>query len=402
MAAGKQNTFPQPLPHLVLIVTSSLSAGFFRGQIARLCQAGYRITFICSPGPQIAELEAEGADIIPIPIEREISPWRDLQSLWQLWRTLRRLRPDITNVGTPKAGLLGGIAAMLARVPCRIYTLHGLRMETAHGSKRRLLLWAEWLACKSAHHVRCVSPSLRNKAIALGLLGAGADDTKHKAYVVGPGTANGIAIDQFRATPERAVLAQNLRKRWDIPAGALVIGFAGRFTRDKGIPELYAAFKKLLRDFPQARLLLLGSFEDGDPVSAELRSEIASHPCVILPGFVEDIAPDYQAMDLFVLPSHREGFPVATLEAQASSLPVVTTDATGTRDSVLDGLTGLLFPVGDLSALHAALDTLLRDPELRERMGKTGAQWVAANFSQADIWESLRRDYQRIIQLEKP
>ena len=107
----------QSQPHIALIVTVPLSTVFFRGQVTRLRQERFQVTFISSPGSQALAIEAEGGEFIGVPMEREISIISDVVSLWRLWRVLRRIRPDVTNVGTPKAGLLGGIAARLAGVP---------------------------------------------------------------------------------------------------------------------------------------------------------------------------------------------------------------------------------------------------------------------------------------------
>src|SRR5579864_2452962 len=131
---------------IVYAVTVPVAISYFAGQFRYMRECGYEVTVISSPGTELDRAaEQEGVRIIPLPIAREISPVRDLISLWRLWSVMRRLRPAITNVGTPKAGLLGGIAALLAGVPCRVYTLHGLRLETTKGLKRRMLVMAERL-----------------------------------------------------------------------------------------------------------------------------------------------------------------------------------------------------------------------------------------------------------------
>ena len=219
-------------PHLVFIVTAPVSTIFFRGQLAQMRAAGFRLTFITSPGPQAAAIEAEGGEFIGVPMEREISVFKDVVSLWRLWRVLRRIRPDVTNVGTPKAGLLGGIAARLAGVRQRVYTLHGLRLETTVGLKRKLLIVMERIACGNAHYVRCVSPSVRDCAVRLKLV------RSNKAYVVGRGSSNGVDFELFRKTAKRIEDARALRWQFKIPDWTPVIGFVGRFTRDKGIAEL--------------------------------------------------------------------------------------------------------------------------------------------------------------------
>jgi lipopolysaccharide/colanic/teichoic acid biosynthesis glycosyltransferase len=373
------------------MTTSALSTIFFRGQIKRLRQAGFRITFICSPGAQTASLVAEGAEVITIPMEREIAVFRDVRSLWKLLLELRKLKPDLINVGTPKAGLLGGIAARLAGVPRRVYTMHGLRFETAEGWKHRLLIWTERIACRNVQYVRCVSPSLRERAIALGVV------EPSKAYVVGAGSANGIDCEHFCGTPERISAATKLRLKLGIPALAPVVGFVGRLTRDKGTSELCGAFQALKPFFPDLHMLVLGEFEDGDAVNPLTREQLERDPHVHCAGTVGDTAPYYLLMNVLALPTYREGFPTVPLEAQASGIPVVATSATGAADSVLDGITGRLVPPQDEASLAAALRDLLSDPEESRRMGQAGAGWVRAQFQQDLIWEALIADYNKLL-----
>ena len=170
--------------------------------------------------------------------------------------------------GHSKGGLLGGLAALMAGVPHRIYTLHGLRLETTDGWKRKFLVFAERLACSCAHRVHCVSPSLRKHAIELGVVGS------TKAVVVGPGTCAGVDIARFRTTREARQEGMILRRQLGVHENAPVIGFVGRFTRDKGISELYRAFVAARERHSTLRLLLVGDFETGDPLPEHIRHDI--------------------------------------------------------------------------------------------------------------------------------
>lgn len=382
-------------PHLAIIVTSGLITTFFRGQIARLREAGFRVTFICSRWPEAAPLAAEGAEVITVPMEREIAPLSDVGTLWALWRILRRLKPDITNVGTPKGGLLGGVAALLARVPVRIYTIHGLRLETATGLKRLVLELSERMACASAHHIRCVGPSLLKRVIEFRLT------DQRKAYVVGLGAANGVNRSRFQRTPERDTAARGLRHKLGIPHDAPVIGFVGRVVQDKGIRELCGAYARLKEYFPDLQLLLVGGFEDGDPIDPKTRKRLEDDADVHCVGMVPDAAPYYFVMDILALPSYREGLPNVPLEAAAAGIPTVATTATGAVDSVIDGITGRLVPPRDEGALAAALKELLEDDEKRRRMGQAGSDWVRTNFCQEVVWDALIADYVKVFQTGK-
>ena len=393
---------------VVYVVNSSLAVGFLEGQPQYLQDRGFDVTVI-SPERHKDEWEVarpQGVSMIELPLEREISPLRDLASLWRLWRIIRELRPVITNVGTPKAGFLGGFASWLNRVPCRFYTLRGLRFETTTGLRRRLLIYAERLACRFAHRVICVSKSVQEKAIASGLT------SRARTVVFGSGSSNGVDASRFMLTSEVMKRADVLRYELGIPPKAPVVGFVGRLTRDKGIPELTEAFLRLSYQFPDLRLLLVGRFENGDPLAPETRRCLESHPRVILPGYckaspnaeqrvqrpVEDTPPFYALMDLLILPSHREGLPNVVLEAQAAGKPVAAAMATGIVDAVTDGETGLLFPVGDVSAIVNALTRLLNDKELADKLGCAGQARVTREFRQEQIWEALFQEYLRVLE----
>jgi glycosyltransferase involved in cell wall biosynthesis len=382
-------------PRVAHVVTSDFALLLMRGQVQYLQRLGFDVTLICSPGERLDALgRMEGVQIIELSIAREIAPFRDLVSLWRLWRILHRLSPDLTNVGTPKAGLLGGFAAWVTRIPCRFYTLRGLRFETTNGLKRWLLAYAERLACCFAHRVICVSPSLREKAVASGFT------SRERTVVFGSGSSNGVDASRFAPTPERIRKGAELRRELGIPLLAPVVGFLGRLTCDKGIPELVQAFLRLGDQFPDLRLLLLGCFEEEDPLPVETRRCIEMHRNVIFKGFIEDTAPYYALVDVLVLPSHREGFPNVVLEAHAAGKPVVAARATGVVDAVVDGETGLLFPVGDVAALADALARLLTDKTLASKLGLAGQERIKREFRQERIWEALCEEYVRRLKME--
>jgi len=168
-------------------------------------------------------------------------------------------------------------------------------------------------------------------------------------------------------------------------------------VKDKGLRQLVEAFEKLRKTFPELRLLLLGDFEEGDPIEPGVRSYVESSTAVIRAGFVSDAAPYYALMDLLAFPTHREGFGQVSLEAQACGVPVVTTRATGAVDSVIDGVTGFLVPVGDSDALAAAMGKLLADRDLRMRMGRAGRQWMERDFRPEAVWEAQAKLYRELL-----
>ena len=379
---------------LVYVTTAPSTLVFLKGQLAYMGRRGFDVTVISAPSDgrfPIDEFrvltEREQVSTIALPMVREISLLKDLVSLVRLYRVLRRLRPAIVNAGTPKAGLLGMIAACAARVPIRIYLLHGLRLETARGLKRFVLGVAERCASALAHRVICVSESLRRVYVTLGFT------MEAKTCVLGEGTANGVDADEFIPTCQ----ARALRARLGIPDGGPVVGFVGRFTRDKGVPELLDAFDQILLSFPDARLLMLGDFESGDPIPESYAKRLRSHPQVIMTGNVPDPGSYYPIMDVLALPSYREGFGNVVLEAAAAQVPTVAFRATGSVDAVCDGVTGTLVPLGDVDAFARALQRYLRDDFLRREHGRTGRERVLSHFRPEMIWELLYAEYTRLL-----
>jgi lipopolysaccharide/colanic/teichoic acid biosynthesis glycosyltransferase len=370
-------------------VTSPVSAvAFMRGQIQYSQQQNLEVHLITANEPELEVIaKRETVVLHPITMQREISFKTDFFSLWQMIRQFWKIRPDVSNVSTPKAGLLGGVAALLTRVPARVYTLRGLRLETATGAKRVVLTLTEWIACATAHKIVCVSPSLRSRVLALGLA------TPEKTIVLAGGSSNGVIADRFTPTPKRFEAAMTMREELGIPQDSPVIGFVGRFTRDKGYPELIDAFEQIVQVQPTTYLLLVGDYEDGDPISMSYRKKLESLPNVIQVGFVADPAPMYQVLDVLVLPTHREGFPNVPLEAAAAGKPVITTNATGAVDSVVDSVTGLIVPVGDATALAHAISKLLENPRLAVEMGKAGKARVETDFQPERIWQELHQLY---------
>jgi glycosyltransferase involved in cell wall biosynthesis len=302
-------------------------------------------------------------------MQREMSLFADLVSFLRLWWLLRRLKPTMTEFSTPKAGLLGSMAALLCGVPTRVYFLRGLKLETAKGIKRMVLLAAERLASACSHSVLCNSESLRSEALDLGVAPAS------KLRLLGCGSSNGVDVERFSPGPDE------VRGRLGLPVDAPVVGFVGRLTRDKGLPELVEAFDAILAARPEAHLLLVGWFDAAeDALDRELRQRIERHPRIHATGYVADTAPYYRAMDVMVLPTWREGFPNVVLEAAASGVPVVTTLCTGSRDAVVPEVTGLLIPPGYPVAIRESVLQLLRNPERRGRMGLAARAWVLDHY----------------------
>ncbi len=339
-----------------------------------LRQRGMR-PVVVAPGSvaDVSDLAKCGIELRCVPLKREISPCADLLSLWRIWWVLRAIRPQVTNMSTPKMALLGGLAAWLAGVQHRIYTLRGLRYETARGWKRRLLVGCERIACGCAHQVICISRSVRHTAIRDRVV------TEERAVLLGERVSEGLSRRRmsFRG---RAEAARSMRDQLGIHPESTILGFVGRLTRDKGVGELAQAFRLLREEGRCVELLLVGTFETGDPVAPEIIEWLQGRNDVHWTGYLADPGPCFELMDIFVFPTYREGLGMVLLEAAAAAKPVVSTRTTGVVDVVLDGTTGLLVPAGDAEAVAHAVGRLLDDPAMAARMGAAARELVGEHF----------------------
>ncbi len=284
------------------------------------------------------------------------------------------------------------LAGWLTGVPVRVYHVHGLPMMTAVGFKRAVLKWAERVACRLADRVMCVSNSIREVAVNEGLC------PEPKIKVLLGGSINGVdANGRFNQTnygPETRVLT---RAKYGIPESTFVIGYIGRIVKDKGIIELAEAWEMIRSKYPEARLLMVGPYEPHDPVPKDVMGKLKADLRVTLTGEEWNTPPLYSAMDIVVLPSYREGFPVVPMEAAAMELAVVATDIPGCRDAVQDGVTGTLVTAKDAAALAEAIQAYIEYPQLRRKHGAAARKRMLSEFSQEAIWKAMLAEYRYLL-----
>jgi glycosyltransferase involved in cell wall biosynthesis len=364
---------------------------FFHGQGQYMRERGIQSHAISSPGEYLSDFAAAGEMVAhPIPITRTMSPIRDAISVWRVWRRLIALRPHIVEAHTTKAALVGMLAAWLARVPVRIYHNHGVAMLSATGIKRVILRICDTITCRLAHESIYVAPSVMQAAVAEGLC----PPAKASAIL----SINGLDADE-RFNPDRlpSGVRERVRARFEIPTGALVLGYVGRIFRVKGIVELVRAWGDLASRYPQLYLLVAGEFDDRVPVPSDTESVLRSHPRIRLAGYANDVPHLLMAMDVLTLPSHHEGLGYALIEASAMRLPVVGTTIPGIIDAVVDGETGTLVAPGDADALAHAIARYLDDEHLRERHGLSGRAHVLKHFRRETVLEAQYRAYVRLL-----
>ncbi len=355
---------------------------FYRGLIRQLNKEYDEVALVSSDLPELHWFKNElGITLFAAQIARRITPLQDLISIFKLCRFLRRKKFDIVHAHTPKGGLIGMISSWLARIPNRVYTVHGLVLETAKGLRRRVLWLAEWLSCKLATQVLAVSPSLRQCVIDQGIC------PEDKILVLGHGSACGIDLSKFSPSERLTAAGRKIRANYNIPDDTIVIGFVGRVTPDKGVDLLVGVFERLQQCAPKSYLLLVGDFEIvHETLDKKTIESIKSNEQICYNGeFVTDVLPFYAAMDIVVLPSRREGFGMTLIEAAALELPTIATKVTGCVDAVVDNHTCLLVEVDNEMQLAHAMSKLVNDPELRKKLGQQGCERVRKRFDSRQL-----------------
>ena len=369
---------------ILYVITDPVSLRFLRGQLSILVQRGFEVHVATAGSPALDEF-ARTEGVIPhrVRLTRSPHPLRDALALVDLLRLIHRVRPDLVNVSTPKAGLVGGLAAWLSRVSVRVYVVRGLRFELATGWRRRVLRLLEGLAMRASTHVVFNSRSLRRLTESEGLIAAG------RGIVIASGSGNGVDVSRFIDLSD----GPDERSRLGIPADVGVVGFVGRLARGKGVDDLLRAFDVVGDSFHDVRLVVIGEVDKADPVDSTTVDRLSNDPSVMWVGWREDLQSLYPVFDVLAFPSYREGLPNVVLEAQAAGVPVVAYAATGTTDAVLDGVTGVLVEVGSVRALSGAIEVMLKDEARRKEMGRAAQRWVATEFSQDRFWDELIRYY---------
>ncbi len=374
------------------ITTVDLSLRYLLlGQLRSLRQAGYDVTGISSPGPDVPVVEAAGIRHIAVPMTRRaFTPWADLIALYRLYGVLRREQFTIVHTHTPKAGLLGRWAAKLAGVPIIVHTHHGFIFHE-HSPRlwRRFFVGLERATARSTDLVFYQSREDVETA------------QRERIGQADQIVCLGNGIDTRTFDPERLTTEMRAHKRAELglPSDGPVVGFVGRLVREKGLLELFAAARMVREQVPGVRFLVVGPVDTAKPdaVRPETARDYGIADICIFAGMRTDVADLFPLMDVFVLPSYREGFPRSPIEASASGVPVVATDIRGCREAVQHGRNGLLVAPGDVPALADAIVELLCEKEKARQMGAEGRRMAVEQFDEQLVFAQVKVEYARLL-----
>jgi glycosyltransferase involved in cell wall biosynthesis len=378
-------------PRLVRVTTVPMSLRYLlRGQLAYMHANGFDVTAVSADGREREDIIREGIEHVVIPFTRKITPVQDVVCLLKLVRLFKNIKPDIVHTHTPKAGLLGMVAAAICGVPVRLHTVAGMPLMEASGLKRWLLWQAERITYACAHRVYPNSSGLMDYL----RLRLGKSRTIRKIKLIASGSSNGIDSAYFSRTDELMKEAQLLRKKYGVAEEAIVYGFVGRIVKDKGIGELINAFKAVGQSGRNAYLLLVGALEEElDPLLPHDRQFLESDTRVIMAGFQEDVRPYILMADVFVFPSYREGFPNVVMQAACLGVPCIVSDINGCNEIIKHEETGLVVPPKDREELYRAMIRMAVDRALRELFAKRAREFVSGLYDQEYVWRELLGEY---------
>lgn len=379
---------------LIRITTVPISLRVLLRSQLKFMSKYFDVLAVSSPGKVLDDVAFhEGTRTAAVVMSRAITPVQDIKSLLKLYRLFRKEQPAIVHTHTPKAGLLGMIAAWFARVPVRLHTVAGLPLMENTGTKRKILEFTESLTYKCATKVYPNSKNLAEFILESRFCKA------DKIKVLGNGSSNGIDTEFFSLNEELIATANQLKKQLLISDDDFVFVFIGRIVKDKGIEELVDAFRGLKKTRSKIKLLLVGPYEpELDPISSATTKIIDMDADIIHVGFQQDIRPYLIMSQVLAFPSYREGFPNVPMQAGCLNLPSIVTDINGCNEIVENGRNGIIIPVKDCQALQTAMDTLLTNRELYNALKKNARKLIRDRYEQKYFWGLLLREYRELME----
>ena len=383
---------------LVRITTVPMSLKFLiTDQMRYMKSHDWDVTMMSADGQEREEvIQREKCAHIIIPLTRKITPIADLKALIILIKELRVMKPNIVHTHTPKAGLIGMLASRVAGVPHRIHTVAGLPLHAAVGNKKRLLVWIEKLTYYCANQVWPNSNSLYEYIIDNKFT------VKSKIKVIGKGSSNGIDIKEFDVDSLDETILESIKDKINYQEGLQYLLFVGRVVRDKGIEELVTVFEQIKNTYPNLRLVLVGPLESElDPLDSKITAIIEDNKEIITVGFSNHVKYYMHLADLFVFPSHREGFPNVPMQAALMNCPVVASAITGNVDIIDHNMNGLLHEKGNISDLKYCVEYALNNKEQMAILAGKLRTKILNNFDRRHMHQLILKEYESCISKTK-
>ncbi|SHN01770.1 Glycosyltransferase involved in cell wall bisynthesis [Chryseobacterium carnipullorum] len=371
------------------VVSVPFSISYFLGEQFKYfnkSKQNYKFFVACSPSENLQDLSVKyDFESFGLQINRAITPFEDVRAIFKLRKFILENNINVVIGHTPKGGMIAMIAALLAGVKNKIYFRHGLVYETSKGLKKQLLKKIEKLSGGIANKVVCVSNGIKEKSISDKL------NKKSKNIILGMGTCSGVDCDnRFNPNKINYLEVKVLKSKLNIYDSDIVFGFIGRIVRDKGINELIEAWYDFSKKYNNVKLMLVGPIEERDQISDKSIEIILNDDSIIHVGEVEDVAIYYATMNVFILPSYREGFPTVILEASSMELPIITTNATGCKEAIIEGETGIITSI-NAEAIYQSFEFFIQNSDKQREFGKKGRNFIVENFEQTKVWDIIEK-----------
>ena len=332
--------------------------------------------------------EREGIKMHTVEMTRKITPFKDLKAVIQLYRILKKEKPSIVHSHTPKAGTLGMTAAYFARVPLRLHTIAGLPLLEETGIKRRLLDTVEKITYRFATKIYPNSFGLEKIILDNGYI------RKEKLKVIGKGSSNGINLEHFNPSLYDKNSKLDLKKSLGIKTSDFVFLFVGRMVKDKGINELVTSFSMVCEKYNNAKLVLVGQFEnDLDPLLPKTEKLIETDKNIIYTGFKKDVRPYFSIADVFTFPSYREGFPNVVMQAGAMGIPSIVSDINGCNEIIIEGKNGVIIKVKNIEELYQQMTLFIEKKSNNIFDPIQIRSLISERYSRLIIWEEILKEY---------
>jgi glycosyltransferase involved in cell wall biosynthesis len=365
------------------IISEATSAfydlGVLHGEIKYLSAIDWEIIVICGSKTKIDKSKIpNNCRIMYTLLKREPSLFLDLIALFQVINIIFIEKPSIVCYTMPKGALIGAIASWLVRIPTRIYLLTAAKFETSFGLKRQILIFLEKITINTSTNVLCVSDSLRKLFYENNV-------PKHPNMisVIDKGSASGVDFEYYNSDFISEESQASKKSELGILDSDIVLGFVGRINKDKGVEDLIDSILELKKkndNYNHLKLLIVGKFDTNDFIDEKYFQAINTLNWIKHISYIKEIRLIYKCMDIFILPTHREGFPGVILEAYAMKIPIITTNATGAVDSVINEVTGLVFSVSNLNELSICIEDLALNKSRRNLLAENGYQWARKHF----------------------
>ena len=351
----------------------------------------FDISLISSPDEEIEKEFPSYFHFFPVKMKRGIS-FDGLRVIREIRDICARERFDLIQYSTPNASFYTSIAAKRAGIPVRLYCQWGIVYVGFEGIKRRIFKQIEKIVCYNSTWIEPDSHGNLNFSHEEGLY------PLNKGSVIWNGSASGVSFEKFNIN-KKPEYREKVRKQHNISDDAFVFGFVGRVTRDKGINELFEAYKRIYESYPNSYLIIVGLSEISDGVDSDLYNWAQGNKNVIFTGRVPIPEQYMSAMDCFVLPSYREGFGMTVIEAESMGVPVIVSNIPGPTDGMIDSKTGLIVQKKDADGLYNAMKQMLESPEMVKHYGENAHLYVTENFDQKVFFEKILEDRRRLLEI---